>query len=538
MLSRKFVICLLLTGLLFSAAAQGQLDYSLIKEVDLKSHIDFLCAPALEGRVAPGQGSEQAQRYIASLFEKYGLQELESAPQYLQNVPLRISRTDYESTKVLLDFGDKQISFSANDQFFFFPKGGEDYDICGEVILCGYGITAPEFNWDDYQQTDISGKFVLVIDGEPRLEDGSSRLNGERGNPTKYSRDVVKARIAQSKGALGLLIAASVKTDSAGIVEKFGNKAEKMFDPIVQLPGYESDFPVIYLNSDAAEEFVGGDAHYFEAYQYLLPNEPRLLKDHQRDPVTLTLKIRYKDIQDTATANVIGFLPGQTDNAVLVMAHHDHEGIKNGKLYPGADDNASGVAGLLGIAKATARSSGKPANSIIFLSSGAEEKGSLGANYFIQHPPYPLDKIITVINMDEIGRDGSPQFRAMFDPSISGEKDLLMVFYSGQTPAFAEIAKQLDQQDLNLLLEPVLTFHSSSDHVPFHAQQIPSMFLFTGFHSDYTSPRDVPEKIVYDKLLRVTRFATSLTWEIATTKKRPTFDTSITEVERKGTYGH
>jgi len=534
---RHFIFSCITVVVLFNSNAFGQPDLDVIKESELRAQVEFLASPALEGREAPGRGSEQAQKYIAGYFKDYGLKELTMAPGYLQTVPLLISRTDYGKTKLHFSRNGEEIALNTNTDFFYFPKGGKDTDITGEIVLCGFGITATEYNWDDYRDADVSGKFVLVIDGEPLNSDGTSRLSGEQGKPTKYARDIVKSRIAQSKGAIGLIIKTNVETTVEGINKKFGNKAEKMFDPIVQLPDQDQEFPIFYLNGEAAERLMGDSHQFFKAYEYLLPTAPKLVKDQGQRPTVLTVQIRFKDVQNKKTANVIGLLPGEMKDAIVVMAHHDHEGMKNGVLYPGADDNASGVAGLLGIAKAMSKSKQAPEHSILFLSTGAEEKGSLGAIYFIQHPPYPLDKIAAVINMDEIGRDGSSQFRAMFDPSIQGEKDLLMFFYSGQTPDLAETGQKIDQQHLNLMIEPVLTFHSSSDHVPFHEQKIPSIFLFTGFHGDYTSPRDTPEKIVYNKLLRVTRYAASLTWQLASAKGNPTFDTAIKEVERKGKYG-
>jgi Zn-dependent M28 family amino/carboxypeptidase len=215
------------------------------------------------------------------------------------------------------------------------------------------------------------------------------------------------------------------------------------------------------------------------------------------------------------------------------MAHHDHEGIKKDQTYFGADDNASGCAGLLGIAEAFSTLDKPLRRGVIFLSSGAEEKGSLGARYFLQNPPFPPKNIVAVINMDMIGRDGSSQFRAMMDPTIEMEEDLLMGFYSGQTPLLAEVASRENRTaKLNLVLEPVLRFHSASDHVPFHEKEIPSIFLFTGFHGDYTSPNDTPDKILYGKLVRVVQLAFGMSYDLAERKERTVFDKTITEVKR------
>lgn len=530
----NFLYCLFIVipTLLNAAPKQG---IQAISEATLRAHVEFLASPELEGRDALEAGSRIAERYIATRLAQYGLNAFEDLPDYYQPVPLRVSMTDYEKSRLIVKSDGGTEEFIPNQDIFFFPRGGRDADITGALLLCGYGISAPEFDYDDFSGTDPAGKILLVIDGEPLNPDGTALLGG--GKKSKYANPVVKARIAQEAGAAGLLIMPAPSGDRRQMEKSLGRYMARMNDPIVQLAEETEALPVFYLTEETGKILLS-DLNLLE-YQRQIDSQrrgdPRLVAG-----TGITLRIRFKNIEEKTTANVVAYWPGKSEEAVLVVAHHDHEGKKGDDIYYGADDNASGVAGLLGIAQAVSACGELTGRQIIFLSTGAEERGSLGAQYFIHHPPIALDNIVAVINMDEIGRDGSPQFRAMTDSTIQGVKDLLMVFYSGQTPELADIVTLENQSEkLDLELEPVLQFHGSSDHTPFHEQQIPSVFLFTGFHSDYTSPRDTADKILYGKLTRVTQLAFGLTYDLATRKQRPLFDTSIKEITSSGRrYGY
>lgn len=528
---KRLGFVLLLTLPFCLAYAQPRSATEAITEADLKAHVEFLASPELAGRDTPSLGSRIAERYISTHFEEYGLKAFPDIPDYYQNVPLIVCRTDYEHSRMIVEKDSESLQFTPNKEIFFFPRGGENADITAPVLLCGYGIRAPEFDYDDFSGADPAGKLLLIFNREPQENDSSSAFNGAK--PTKYSNPTVKVTLAKELGALGLLIIQPPNNGLPPIEETLERYRRNMNEPIVQLAEDREAFPVFYLSENAAKLLLGDDFD-LSAYQRKIDTsykgDPRLLKNAK-----VTLRIRFRDVTETSTFNIVGFYPGESDEAVLVLAHHDHIGETDGKIYFGADDNASGCAGLLGIAKAFSVWAEKPRRSVIFLSTAAEEKGTLGALYFTKHLPVPAENIITAVNMDEIGRNGSSQLRAMQDPSIPGEKDLLMFFYSGQSPVLAQIAEEENKTErLNLVIEPVLHFHGSSDHVHFHDLQIPSVFLFSGFHSDYHSPGDTPDKILYPKLTRVARLAFALVYDIAQRKDRPVFDTNIIQVEGTG----
>jgi Zn-dependent M28 family amino/carboxypeptidase len=216
---------------------------------------------------------------------------------------------------------------------------------------------------------------------------------------------------------------------------------------------------------------------------------------------------------------------------VLVGAHYDHEGIKNGEIFPGADDNGSGTVANLQVASAFAALSNAELADyhVIFAFWDAEEKGTLGTRYFVEHPPLPLTQIKTVLNMDMIGRDASFKFAALRQPVIDeNAENQVMLFYSAQSPQLKKLALDVNSTTkLDLKFDPNVYFTSGSDHRSFHAREIPIVWYFTGFHTDYTSPRDTADKINFEKLTRITRHIANFSYKLANSESLPVFDKSI-----------
>jgi len=216
---------------------------------------------------------------------------------------------------------------------------------------------------------------------------------------------------------------------------------------------------------------------------------------------------------------------------VLVGAHYDHEGVKEGKLFPGADDNASGVTANLQVAIAYAKNQKKLdlKRNLIFAFWDAEEKGTLGTQYFVEHPPVPLEHLKVVFNMDMIGRDASFNFAALRQPiKDEGAENKAMIFYSAQAPFLQDYANDANQTlQLQLLYDPNVFFTSGSDHVNFHSHRVPVVYYFTGFHTDYTSVNDTADKINFTKLTRISRHIANFSYLLVNAEVLPEFDIRI-----------
>jgi len=514
----------------------GKIDESdSINLNDLRKHVEFLASPELEGREAGHRGAEVAAKYIAAHFRSYGLDTLNGAEEFYQNVPLIAMKPDLENTQISFTRQSK-VKFITDKDIFFLPGAGDDDDISAGVVLCGYGITAPEYTYDDYQGIDVEGKVALVMNSEPLENDSTSLFKGTA--RTKYSIPLVKARIAQANGAEAIIIIRT-PVESQPPIEKTIMRYRKMLEkPIVQLAGQTEAMPVFYLTDDAADKLLKGTVDINKYHAQLdreMCGNPLILKG-----VNLNIRVRFKDRREIESPNVIGFLPGSDpylqNEYLIIGAHYDHEGMSEEGVFLGADDNASGVAGLLELAEAFARAPVKQQRSILFISFAAEEKGTLGSKYYSQNPLIPLENAAAMINMDEIGRNGAATFRDMHSPDLEEKgENYLMALYSAQTPILEEINAEVNEiYRLEIDFDPNISFYGASDHVNFHQCDIPCIFYFTGFHPDYSSVNDTPDKINYPKMVRIVRLIYGVSEELLNLESKPFFDHSIKEVSKKG----
>ena len=348
---------------------------------------------------------------------------------------------------------------------------------------------------------------------------------------------MLKARTAAANGAIALLIMrAPVETQPPIEIQtqKYRSRLEK---PLIQLPHSEIPLPIIYIAEKTARYILENEvnlAEYQEQIDNTLSGNPIHLKY-----TTIQINLKFKDKREFYSPNVIGFLPGSSDilkdEYLIIGAHYDHEGIGKEGIFRGADDNASGVAALLELAEAFSLLPHKPQRTILFISFAAEEKGTLGSNYYVENPLLPLENAIAMINMDEIGRNGAATFGGMHNPNLEQEaENYLMLLYSAQTPLLEKLNLQVNEKiELDIDFDPNTKFYGASDHIHFHNHDIPSVFYFTGFHLDYSSVDDTPDKINYDKLGKIGKLIYGFSERLLNLESKPLFDHSIKEVEKK-----
>ena len=373
------------------------------------------------------------------------------------------------------------------------------------------------------------------MSGEPQESDSNSVFNGVRS--TKYSIPMLKVKTAAANGAIALLIMrAPVETQLPMEIQiqKYRSRLEK---PIIQLPDNSNSPPLIYLLEKTAQDILENEVNLIEYQEQIdntLSSNPLLLKY-----TTIQISLKFKDKRQFHSPNIVGLLPGSSDilkdEYLIIGAHYDHEGIGKEGIFRGADDNASGVAALLELAQAFSLLPHKPPRSILFISFAAEEKGTLGSQYYIEHPLLPLENAIAMINMDEIGRNGAATFGGMHNPNLEQEaENYLMLLYSAQTPLLEKLNLQVNEKiELDIDFDPNTKFYGASDHIHFHNHDIPSVFYFTGFHLDYSSVDDTPDKINYDKLGKIGKLIYGFSERLLNLESKPLFDHSIKEVEKK-----
>ena len=378
-------------------------SFSPISRDSLKKHITYLGSDSLAGRGTGTRGSALAAQYIADHLKKYNIQPLGDNGTYFQNIPMHGSIPLSESRLLLFSEGKSQKLELGKDYLLF--KSGAQTFIPQPVpaVFVGYGIIAPEFDYNDYQNLDVSGKIVVLLSGEPVSTD-PTYFDGV--NPSIYSHPESKQRIAISRGALGSIIVPNPNQSTKDWEEW---QQEFAFEDINLAYSVTGQLSVL-LNPQKAHLLFQNSPVSFNK---LIQKEA----SHSLKSFNLPIKFSFwgKFIsRDFMEKNVVGLLEGidplLKNSYVLLSAHFDHLGIgleiKGDSIYNGVFDNAIGDAALLEIARAMYNSPEKLKRSVIFLFVTGEEKGLLGSIYYTDHPLRPLYKTIANINIDGI---------AMFD---------------------------------------------------------------------------------------------------------------------------
>ena len=376
-------------------------EESVIDEATIRGHLRFLADDLLEGRGPGSRGDDLTQLYLATQFQALGLKPAAADGGWTQSVPL-VGLTTHAPKEVTFTNGDQALSLeSVKDFMSSIGRPVESTKIAdAEVVFVGYGIEAPEFDWDDYKDVDLRGKVLLMMNNDPstdpELFEGRRRLY--------YGRWDYKYESAARQGAVGAIIIHT--TPSAGYPwqviqtswsgEEFELRGTK--GPRMDLKAWATE--------DAARSIASLGGHDLDQLRGAAES-----RDFR--PVSLGVKFSIDltaDVREKETANVLAMMEGadpeRKNEYLIYMAHHDHLGIgaerdeTGDNIYNGAVDNGSGTAALLAMAKAYTRLTERPKRSILFAAVGAEEAGLLGSEHFSNNPPIPAGKIAAVINID------------------------------------------------------------------------------------------------------------------------------------------
>jgi len=477
------VVAALLLSSLAALAQQQALEPSASK---LQQHVSYLASDALDGRRTGTPGANDAARYIAGEFSRAGLTpangKVERKPRaiiasYLQTFPY-VGRVELGKNNVLSTSG---VTFRAGEDWM--PLGisaNQTLDLTG-IVNAGYGITANELNHNDYKGTYSKTQVAVVRSGTP---DGDN----PHGRFTTAGQLRFKVAAAQSAGVGALLIISS--------------EDDLKNEPLAHL-SYDNaglaGIPVAVISKQAAEKLASA-------------KELKLTTDVVRAEVP--------------AYNVVGVLegsdPGLKNETIILGAHYDHLGRggegslapRSGEIHHGADDNASGTAGLIELARVFGAQRPKLKRTLVFIAFGGEEEGLLGSNYYVNHPLVPLDKTTAMINMDMIGR----------------MKDSKLMI--GGVGTATEWRPLLAKTDFSLTLSD--DGFGPSDHSSFYSKQIPVLFFFTGTHNDYHKPSDTFDKINYNDEARILNLVARIVKDIDTADKRLTYTTAKSAPPRTG----
>jgi hypothetical protein len=461
-------------AVLSSAATSPHRDADF--HVDMKQSVTFLASDALEGRLVGTPGADRAATFIADSFSKLGLEPLPGINGYFQSFTMQ-TRVDPDPVKTMLSIGDQKLKLG--DDFVPLRASG-NAKAEGPVVFVGYGISDPAKHYDDYANIDTKGKIALMMRFEPQDTEGKSRfaLSGD-----DWSVDATipeKVRQASEHGAVGVILVNSpLKHDDEGLIPfsrryPFGSKV-----PVVQVTVPQAD---AILNRGGQPELKALET---EIDRDTKPHSAALTE------VTAHLSTAIKPTTKPVE-NVAALLPGTGPTAnefVIIGAHYDHLGHGGaGSLAPwshgihhGADDNASGTTLMMELADRFAHL-GPQARSIVFIAFTGEEEGLIGSQYFVGHPPIPLDQVVAMLNLDMVGR-------------LSGDR--LLIGGKGTADNFPELIQKADEGLPLKLGEFGKGGIGPSDHTSFALHKIPVLFFFTGLHMDYHRPTDTADKINY-----------------------------------------
>jgi Zn-dependent M28 family amino/carboxypeptidase len=375
----------------------------------IRAHVRFLSHDLLEGRGTGQRGGDIAAEYIATQFALYGLRPVGDNSTYWQKVPMVGITPEPDTTFSLVGpRGDARNLTPLDDYVAYDQTQQPQSEVDAEIVYVGYGIEAPEYQWDDYKGTDVRGKVLLMLVNEPPSDDVSF-FKGKA--LTYYGRWTYKYEEAARKGAVGaILIHQTEMASYPWEVVRNSNSGEKSY---LKLDGSPKLKVASWIQFGVAKQMaasVGMDI------------DKMMVDARSRDfhPVTLPVKLKahmVSKIRPFESNNVLAMLPGSDpkvkSEAVLYTAHYDHLGIRpdmpGDNIYNGANDNATGCGILLELARVFSDASLRPRRSILFASVTAEEQGLLGSEYLGKHPPIPAGMISLDLNYDDVPPLGSPE---------------------------------------------------------------------------------------------------------------------------------
>jgi Zn-dependent M28 family amino/carboxypeptidase len=375
----------------------------------IRAHVRFLSHDLLEGRGTGQRGGDVAAEYIATEFALYGLKPAGDNGSYLQRVPMVGITPAPETTFSMVSSTGATTDLKPLEQYVAYDQTQQQQsDVNAEIVYVGYGIEAPEYQWDDYKGIDVRGKVLLMLVNEPPSDD----VNFFKGKAlTYYGRWTYKYEEAARKGAIGaILIHQTEMASYPWEVVRNSNSGEKAY---LKLDGSPKLKVAAWVQFEVAKQLTTGAGVDLD----------KMLRDaRSRDfhPVTLPVKLKahmVSKIRPFESNNVLAILPGSDSKlkseAVMYTAHYDHLGIRpdmpGDNIYNGANDNATGCGILLELARAYSEAVQRPRRSILFASVTAEEQGLLGSEYLGKHPPIPAGKISLDLNYDDIPPLGSPE---------------------------------------------------------------------------------------------------------------------------------
>lgn len=462
--------------------------------------VKTLGSPPMEGR---GDGTKGLTRAEHVIEKRYKALHLDPAGTNGFAQPFTVStgarlKSDNQCS-VAQNGSQTELKIERDFVPFSFSSSGR---VDAPLVFAGYGATADEFHYDDYAGLDVKDKVVIVLRYEPS---GFAEKGGHQGL-TQHSQLITKAINARNHGAKAVVI----------VNGKLGDGEEDLLSRFGSVSGpVDVGIAMVQVKNSVADAWLQSAGKSLKDLQEQINGSTKTASLPLPDTLHLTLNI---DIETTHASvnNVLAWLPGQSDEYVIIGAHYDHLGRGNfdslapsqiGQIHPGADDNASGTAGVLELARLLSPQRGRFKRSILFMNFAGEELGLLGSAAWVKNPTRPLAKAVAMINMDMIGR-------------IRNDKIYIGGVGTGST--FKSMLEQA-QKENPFNVQYSAGGYSSSDHTSFVSKKIPVLFFFSGLHSDYHKPSDTWDKINAPSAARLLDLVENVAVQLANATEPPAF---------------
>jgi len=508
-----------------STTAQRGVDT--ITAAQMRDFLTFIASDEMEGRDTPSRGLDTTAKFLAMNLSRWGFKPAGDNGTFLQRIDLRRDRIDSAQTRVSLN----GRALTPGTDYLPIAGGG---DISGQLVFAGNGWLLKSKQIDSYKGIEAAGKIAVVFGSPSPFLRGVSRAElGKQGedymNPNDYARKV---------GAVGLIYI----PDYSYLASWERNRQRTMERGTTVVAKFQtqssSPLPSIVISPDVASSILFGEkqtaTQIFNASYGTTPLPSFPLNSSK----TTTISIAAKG-EVIPTQNVVAIWEGGDpvlkDEYVAIGAHYDHVGIcaqgSPDQICNGADDDGSGTTAILSIAEALAKAPTRPKRSVLFVWHCGEEKGLWGSRYFTEYPTVPLDKIVTQINIDMIGRSKKTGDTNARNKDLSGPNDVYLIGSTMMSTELGELVMSVNKSYLNIGYDtryddPADTnrFFFRSDHYNYARKGIPIIFYFDGVHEDYHQPGDSPDKIDYDKMEKVTRTVYMTLWELTNRATRVKVD--------------
>lgn len=477
-----------------------------ITENELRMHLEFIAAEEFQGRETPSPHLEICTLYLGNLAKVYGLKPIMPDGSYYQTIPVNVTSVSQTNTRMrIISERGERVYYYEKDFGGSFRRSGS---YTGDVVFVGFGLSAPDQGWDDCKDLDLSGKVVVILDGKlperhalaATANRARSRINALRNKGAAAVLTVV-SKDRQKKKDAGVEIFYNIPRGRMAVSYESQRRSRSSVPakkpPIRQRPplpfanseiSHEVAFEILGLSREELSEMFAK----IECGQQV----PGISFPKRR----IELRIEVETRPDT-TRNVLGLVEGSDPNLkneyLVICAHHDHLGVRNGEVIAGADDNGSGTVALIEIAQALLTD--RPKRSVIIAWFTGEERGYIGSQFFLNNCPVPIEKISACLNMDMLSRNDPESLYLVASDLLSSELD-------------GSIHKVNKEYDINFDFSYIYSNRTHPQRVYYRSDQyphirfgIPSVWFFCGFTPDYHTPRDIVEFVDYKKMLKVTK---------------------------------